>query len=53
MRDLREGSGGAGVDPLRGATLAGFAVTFAIASGSVQMPRSTSFAAATSIEGVW
>lgn len=32
---------------------AGFAVTFATASGRVQTPRSTSFAAATSIEGVW
>ena len=32
MRDLREGSGGADVDPLRVATLAGFAVTFAMAA---------------------
>ena len=32
MRDLREGSGGADVDPLRVATLAGLAVTFAMAA---------------------
>ena len=32
MRDLREGSGGADVDHLRVATLAGLAVTFAMAA---------------------
>ena len=32
MRDLREGSRGADVDPLRVATLAGLAVTFAMAA---------------------